>query len=249
MHKKLFVEQPNLVNSKGPILLHDNARPHVSQFTNWVMCCCCLLGERSPFRVGEYGAWLSDALTAQESTGTDTWVTLWRRERLDYLPVASERGEYREGTRTPEEARRGLLSTSGGMERPAGLSAGRERTRAIPGSILEWKERLDYLPVASEKGEYREVTRTPEEARRGLLSTSDGMERMVAYQEKCGWTLRSYAYHLNIVIGEYGSYTWVDPGMEKTVGLSAGRLPASRVQEARRTPSHSNCYKSFYPFR
>ncbi|KOC59630.1 Histone-lysine N-methyltransferase SETMAR, partial [Habropoda laboriosa] len=33
MHKKLFVEQPSLVNRKGPILLRDNARPHVSQFT------------------------------------------------------------------------------------------------------------------------------------------------------------------------------------------------------------------------
>ncbi|KOC63507.1 Histone-lysine N-methyltransferase SETMAR [Habropoda laboriosa] len=33
MRKKLFVEQPSLVNRKGPILLHDNARPHVSQFT------------------------------------------------------------------------------------------------------------------------------------------------------------------------------------------------------------------------
>ncbi|KOC70244.1 Histone-lysine N-methyltransferase SETMAR [Habropoda laboriosa] len=33
MHKKLFVEQPILVNRKGPILLRDNARPHVSQFT------------------------------------------------------------------------------------------------------------------------------------------------------------------------------------------------------------------------
>ncbi|KOC62856.1 Histone-lysine N-methyltransferase SETMAR [Habropoda laboriosa] len=33
MRKKFFVEQPSLVNRKGPILLHDNARPHVSQFT------------------------------------------------------------------------------------------------------------------------------------------------------------------------------------------------------------------------
>ncbi|KOC59431.1 Histone-lysine N-methyltransferase SETMAR [Habropoda laboriosa] len=33
MHKMLFVKQPILVNRKGPILLHDNARPHVSQFT------------------------------------------------------------------------------------------------------------------------------------------------------------------------------------------------------------------------
>ncbi|KOC69240.1 Histone-lysine N-methyltransferase SETMAR [Habropoda laboriosa] len=33
MHKKLFVEQPSLVKRKRPILLHDNARPHVSQFT------------------------------------------------------------------------------------------------------------------------------------------------------------------------------------------------------------------------
>ncbi|KOC64628.1 Histone-lysine N-methyltransferase SETMAR [Habropoda laboriosa] len=30
MHKKLFVEQPNLVNSKGPILLHDNKTPDLS---------------------------------------------------------------------------------------------------------------------------------------------------------------------------------------------------------------------------
>ncbi|KOC66205.1 Histone-lysine N-methyltransferase SETMAR [Habropoda laboriosa] len=41
MHKKLFVKQPSLVNRKGPILLYDNACPHVSQFTireihNWV---------------------------------------------------------------------------------------------------------------------------------------------------------------------------------------------------------------------
>ncbi|KOC61284.1 Histone-lysine N-methyltransferase SETMAR [Habropoda laboriosa] len=33
MHKKLFVKQASLVNRKGPILLRDNARPHVSQFT------------------------------------------------------------------------------------------------------------------------------------------------------------------------------------------------------------------------
>ncbi|KOC64658.1 Histone-lysine N-methyltransferase SETMAR [Habropoda laboriosa] len=33
MHKQLFAEQPSLVNRKGPIFLHDNARPHVSQFT------------------------------------------------------------------------------------------------------------------------------------------------------------------------------------------------------------------------
>ncbi|KOC70341.1 Histone-lysine N-methyltransferase SETMAR [Habropoda laboriosa] len=33
MHKKLFVKQASLVNRKGPILLHDNVRPHVSQFT------------------------------------------------------------------------------------------------------------------------------------------------------------------------------------------------------------------------
>ncbi|KOC64969.1 Histone-lysine N-methyltransferase SETMAR [Habropoda laboriosa] len=30
MRRKLFVEQPSLVNRKGPILLHDNTRPHVS---------------------------------------------------------------------------------------------------------------------------------------------------------------------------------------------------------------------------
>ncbi|KOC62972.1 Histone-lysine N-methyltransferase SETMAR [Habropoda laboriosa] len=33
MRKMLFVKQASLVNRKGPILLHDNARPHVSQFT------------------------------------------------------------------------------------------------------------------------------------------------------------------------------------------------------------------------
>ncbi|KOC64445.1 Histone-lysine N-methyltransferase SETMAR [Habropoda laboriosa] len=33
MHKKSFVRQPSLVNRTGPILLHDNARSHVSQFT------------------------------------------------------------------------------------------------------------------------------------------------------------------------------------------------------------------------
>ncbi|KOC61430.1 E3 ubiquitin-protein ligase mib1 [Habropoda laboriosa] len=33
MHKKLFVKQVSLVNRKGPILLHDNARPRISQFT------------------------------------------------------------------------------------------------------------------------------------------------------------------------------------------------------------------------
>lgn len=31
MHKKLVQKQPSLVNRKGPILLHDNARPHVSR--------------------------------------------------------------------------------------------------------------------------------------------------------------------------------------------------------------------------
>ncbi|KOC66062.1 hypothetical protein WH47_01435 [Habropoda laboriosa] len=30
MHKKLFVEQPSLVNRKGLILRHDNARPNVA---------------------------------------------------------------------------------------------------------------------------------------------------------------------------------------------------------------------------
>ncbi|KOC62062.1 hypothetical protein WH47_01854 [Habropoda laboriosa] len=129
--------------------------------------------------------------------GEDCLVLLlvWR-EGLDYPPVASERGEYREVTRTPEEARRGLLSTSGGMERTAGLSAGRLPgevrvdspiirvsleycDRRVPGSLLEWKERLDYPPVVSERGEYREVTRTSEEAQRGLPSTSVGMERTV----------------------------------------------------------------------
>lgn len=33
MHKKLSLKQPSLVNRKGPILLHDNARPHVSRIT------------------------------------------------------------------------------------------------------------------------------------------------------------------------------------------------------------------------
>ena len=32
-HQKLSEKQPALVNRKGPILLHDNARPHVSQVT------------------------------------------------------------------------------------------------------------------------------------------------------------------------------------------------------------------------
>ncbi len=32
-HQKLSIKQPALVNRKGPILLHDNARPHVSQIT------------------------------------------------------------------------------------------------------------------------------------------------------------------------------------------------------------------------
>ncbi|KOC70475.1 Histone-lysine N-methyltransferase SETMAR [Habropoda laboriosa] len=32
MHKKLLVKQASLVNRKGPILLRDNVRPHVSQF-------------------------------------------------------------------------------------------------------------------------------------------------------------------------------------------------------------------------
>ncbi|KOC70263.1 Histone-lysine N-methyltransferase SETMAR [Habropoda laboriosa] len=32
MHKKLSVEQPILVNRKGPILIRDNVHPHVSQF-------------------------------------------------------------------------------------------------------------------------------------------------------------------------------------------------------------------------
>ena len=33
MHQKLRQKQPLLVNRKGPILLHDNARPHVSVMT------------------------------------------------------------------------------------------------------------------------------------------------------------------------------------------------------------------------
>lgn len=34
MHQKLAVMNPSLVNRKGPILLHDNARPHVSRVTS-----------------------------------------------------------------------------------------------------------------------------------------------------------------------------------------------------------------------
>ena len=33
VHQKLSKKQPALVNRKGPILLHDNARPHVSKIT------------------------------------------------------------------------------------------------------------------------------------------------------------------------------------------------------------------------
>lgn len=33
VHQKLLKAQPALVNRRGPILLHDNARPHVSQIT------------------------------------------------------------------------------------------------------------------------------------------------------------------------------------------------------------------------
>ncbi|KOC66868.1 Histone-lysine N-methyltransferase SETMAR [Habropoda laboriosa] len=33
MHQKLRVKQPALANRKGPIVPHDNARPHVSQIT------------------------------------------------------------------------------------------------------------------------------------------------------------------------------------------------------------------------
>ncbi|KOC70402.1 Histone-lysine N-methyltransferase SETMAR [Habropoda laboriosa] len=33
MRQKLRVKQPALANRKGPIVLHDNARPHVSQIT------------------------------------------------------------------------------------------------------------------------------------------------------------------------------------------------------------------------
>ena len=35
MHQKLTRKQPALVNKKDPILLHDNARPHVSMITHW----------------------------------------------------------------------------------------------------------------------------------------------------------------------------------------------------------------------
>ena len=33
MYRKLRQQHPTLVNKKGPILLHDSARPHVSQIT------------------------------------------------------------------------------------------------------------------------------------------------------------------------------------------------------------------------
>jgi len=33
MHQKLREKHPALVNRKGPILLHDNARPHIAQIT------------------------------------------------------------------------------------------------------------------------------------------------------------------------------------------------------------------------
>jgi histone-lysine N-methyltransferase SETMAR len=33
VHQKLSQKQPALVNRQGPILLHDNARPHASQMT------------------------------------------------------------------------------------------------------------------------------------------------------------------------------------------------------------------------
>ena len=33
MHRKLQVLRPSLTNRKGPILLHDNARPHISRMT------------------------------------------------------------------------------------------------------------------------------------------------------------------------------------------------------------------------
>lgn len=33
MHRKLREKQPSLINRKGPILLHDNARPHISKMT------------------------------------------------------------------------------------------------------------------------------------------------------------------------------------------------------------------------
>uniref|UniRef100_A0A0N5CAC3 Histone-lysine N-methyltransferase SETMAR n=1 Tax=Strongyloides papillosus TaxID=174720 RepID=A0A0N5CAC3_STREA len=33
MRKKLSVLKPALVNKRGPILLHDNAKPHVSKTT------------------------------------------------------------------------------------------------------------------------------------------------------------------------------------------------------------------------
>ena len=33
MHQKLQLMRPRLVNMQGPILLHDNARPHVAQLT------------------------------------------------------------------------------------------------------------------------------------------------------------------------------------------------------------------------
>ena len=33
MHRKLILKQLGLVNRKCPILIHDNARPHVSMIT------------------------------------------------------------------------------------------------------------------------------------------------------------------------------------------------------------------------
>ena len=33
VHQKLALQHPALINRKGPIILHDNARPHISVFT------------------------------------------------------------------------------------------------------------------------------------------------------------------------------------------------------------------------
>ncbi|KOC69986.1 hypothetical protein WH47_08247 [Habropoda laboriosa] len=229
---------------------------------------------------------------------------VWR-ERLDYPPVASERGEYREVTWTHEEARRGLLSTSGGMERTAGRSADR-----LPGQVrvdspiirvsLEYCDRRVrelYLGHSLEERTGWTIRRSPlREESTGRLperlrKLGEGCLVLLvvwrewldyppdAYQEKCGWTLRSYAYHLNIVTGEYESYTWVTlwrteqrldyppvayqekcrwtleeyesctwvaPGMERTAGLFAGRLPESRVHEAHVLAEHSMTLTNFF---
>ncbi|KOC66054.1 Phosrestin-1 [Habropoda laboriosa] len=161
--------------------------------------------------------------------GEDCLVLLvvWR-ERLDYPPVALR-------------------------EESTGKLPGRLRELGEDCLVLPvvWRERLDYPPVAlREESTGRLPGRLRKLGEDCLVLLVVWRERLdyppVAYQERCEWNARSYAYHLNIVIGEYESYTWVAPGMERTAELSNGRLPESRVQEAHRTPSHSNCYKSVY---